>query len=65
LGPIPWNQIRDYAEWSGLERDVAFAFATIIRKLDAYYLDAVARQQEIEAGRARGAAGVGGADHGR
>lgn len=57
-GPIPWNHIRDYAEYAGLERDVGFAFAAIMRQLDAYYLSDMARQQELEADRARRRGGM-------
>ncbi len=37
--PIPWNHIRDYAEFAGLDRVNALAFSLIIRKMDGAYLD--------------------------
>lgn len=43
-GPIPWNRIRDYAEYVGLDKDVGFAFAAVIRRLDVHYLDVLASQ---------------------
>jgi len=37
--PIPWNHIKDYAEFAGLDHANALAFHAIIRKLDKVYLD--------------------------
>lgn len=49
-GPIPWNHIRDYAEYAGLDRDNGFRFAAIIRRMDAYYLDALRAQSSVGQG---------------
>jgi len=35
---IPWTSIVHYAEWYGLEKDVAEAFVDIIREMDIAYL---------------------------
>jgi hypothetical protein len=39
LGPIPWNHIREYAEFAGLDRLNTYAFSAIMRKLDVVYMD--------------------------
>lgn len=39
LGPIPWDSMVRYAQFYGLEDDVAEAFVYIIRAMDIVYLD--------------------------
>jgi hypothetical protein len=46
MGPIPWSKIVQYAEFAGLEGDVAFAFVAIIRKMDNEYLADVRDDQD-------------------
>jgi hypothetical protein len=36
-GPIPWNRIKEYADFVGLDRQNAFAFTAIIRLMDNAY----------------------------
>ena len=38
IGPIPWTAIVEYAEWHGLDRDVAEAFVDIMREMDSAYM---------------------------
>jgi hypothetical protein len=57
-GPIPWNHIRDYAEYAGLDRENTFAFEAIIRAMDGAYLDRLAEQQEQAARLKSGSPGV-------
>lgn len=59
VGPIPWNRIREYSEFAGLDRPNAFAFAAIIRKLDATYLEHLRGDQAQAAGTASKAAAGG------
>lgn len=46
IGRIPWSKIVKYAEFSGLDRDVGFAFVAIIRKVDEAYMADVLKDQE-------------------
>ncbi len=39
MGPIPWNIIVQYAEYSGLELDITDLFIRVIRSLDLVYLN--------------------------
>lgn len=39
LGPIPWNIIVQYAEYSGLEIDMTDLFIRVMRSLDLAYLE--------------------------
>jgi len=56
VGPIPWNQIRDYADFAGLDRENGFAFCSIMRKLDAAYLGYLQGEQQRHADQAGKAA---------
>ena len=47
-GPIPWNHVKEYAEYAGLDRENAFALEVIIRAMDEAYLDDCAKRQERE-----------------
>lgn len=53
MGPIPWHHIRDYAEFAGLDPENGFAFCTIIRRLDAAYLQHMSDTQAAESDRAK------------
>lgn len=46
MGPIPWSAAVQYAEWSGLDRDVALGFFVVIRELDREYLKHVAAEDK-------------------
>lgn len=48
-GPIPWNHIRDYAEFVGLDRENSFALEVVIRAMDNAYLEHLAARQEQDA----------------
>ena len=49
VGPIPWDKMVDYAQFHGLEDDVARAFVQIIRQMDGVYL--IWKGEEMEAER--------------
>lgn len=51
IGPIPWHHIRDYADFAGLDPENGFAFASVIRRLDAAYLTHMSEAQTTEAER--------------
>lgn len=38
IGPIPWNVIVQYADYYGLESDIAEAFVDIIREMDSAFI---------------------------
>jgi hypothetical protein len=45
VGAIPWTAIVHYADWHGLERDVAEAFVDILRTMDNAFLASVAEKE--------------------
>lgn len=51
-GPIPWNCVKEYADFAGLDRDNAFAFMEVISELDRAWLAYAAEEQEKETKRA-------------
>lgn len=46
IGPIPWRDIVHYADWVGLETDVAAAFVVVIRAMDSGFLEWQEKEQE-------------------
>lgn len=51
VGLIPWNRVREYAEFAGLDRDNAFTFTAIIRRLDEAYLEWADEEQKKKGGK--------------
>lgn len=45
-GPIPWDKIIQYAEYSGLDEDMTGALVVIIQAMDARYLEKEAEDRE-------------------
>lgn len=50
VGPIPWDRCIDYAERAGLEPDLIDAFVSVIRAMDAAYLDWLDKQPKRKDG---------------
>ncbi len=46
LGPIPWDKILKYAEYSQLDTQVTECFLTVIATMDNHYLEKVAKEQQ-------------------
>lgn len=46
MNPIPWDKIIEYAEWHDVDRDFIDSFIEIIRIIDAFYLDWLAKEQQ-------------------
>lgn len=38
-GPIPWRDIKEYADFSGLDYDNFGVFVLVIRAMDSVYLE--------------------------
>lgn len=46
MGPIPWDKIVEYADFVGLEKDMARVFVLTIRSMDSIYLDWVDKKRD-------------------
>ena len=50
-GPIPWTAVRSYSEFLGLDRDLLRFFSSVVRVVDAAWLEWMGEEMKARAKR--------------